>query len=249
MEPAPEGSSGRPDTRVSNTVLPEREDPAPHAPCVAEPGSDAQDEKGRHRRCALTREEGLPELMLRFVVSPAGVVVPDLDARLPGRGIWLSARRDVIEQARARGVFARAARMQVKVPEDLLSQVEGGLLRRISDCIGLTRRAGQAVSGFAKAREWVVQHRAAVIVHALDGSREELDRLLSGGRDIPVVRTLTARELAKVFGRERVVNVALAAGGLAERLSHENTRFTGVAQSGSRVCRTFPADGFEQAGQ
>ncbi len=187
--------------------------------------------------------------MVRFVVSPSSIIVPDLDARLPGRGIWLSARRDVIEQARSRGVFARAARMQVKVPEDLLSQVEVGLHRRMIELVGLARRAGQAISGFVKVREWVMQRRAAVIVHASDGSREELDRLMSGGRDIPVVDALSSEELAKVFGRERVVNVALAAGGLATRLCCENRRFAGVAVGDPRVCRTFPADGCEQAGQ
>lgn len=209
----------------------------------------AAEEKGSLRRCAVTREEGTPAQMVRFVISPSSVVVPDLDARLPGRGIWLSARRDVIEQASKRGVFARAARMQVKVPEDLLSQVEVCLHRRMIEVVGLARRAGQAISGFVKVREWVMQRRAAVIVHASDGSREELDRLISGGRDIPVVDALSSEELAKVFGRERVVNVALAAGGLATRLCCENRRFAGVAVGDPRVCRTFPADGCEQAGQ
>ncbi|MCH4025198.1 RNA-binding protein [Acetobacter fabarum] len=209
----------------------------------------AAEEKGSLRRCAVTREEGIPAQMVRFVISPSSIVVPDLDARLPGRGIWLSARRDVIEQASKRGVFARSARMQVKVPEDLLSQVEVGLHRRMIEVVGLARRAGQAISGFVKVREWVMQRRAAVIVHASDGSREELDRLISGGRDIPVVDALSSEELAKVFGRERVVNVALAAGGLATRLCCENRRFAGVAVGDPRVCRTFPADGCEQAGQ
>ncbi len=155
------------------------------------------DEKGPLRRCAVTREQGPPSLMIRFVVSPSGVVVPDLDARLPGRGIWLSARRDVIEQARKRGVFARAARCQVIVPEDLSAQVEAGLLRRMVELLGLARRAGQSISGFMKVREWVAQRRAAVIVHASDGSGDELGRLMSGARDLPVVEALSTEDLAK----------------------------------------------------
>ena len=53
--------------------------------------------------------------MLRFVLGPERVVVPDLLARLPGRGMWLSARADVVEAAAARGAFARAARGPVTV--------------------------------------------------------------------------------------------------------------------------------------
>jgi hypothetical protein len=113
----------------------------------------------------------------------------------------------------------------------------------------LARRAGQSVSGFMKVREWVAQRNAAVIVHASDGSGDELGRLLSGARSLPVIEALSAEDLAKVFGRERVVNVALSAGGLASRLCCENERFSGVAEGGSRVRRTFPADGCEQAGQ
>lgn len=208
-----------------------------------------EDEKGPLRRCAVTRQQGKPDVMLRFVVSPSQVVVPDLDAKLPGRGIWLSAQRDVIEQARKRGVFARAARCQVTVPDDLVFQIETGLRRRMIELLGLARRAGQSVSGFMKVREWVAQRNAAVIVHASDGSGDELGRLLSGARSLPVIEALSAEDLAKVFGRERVVNVALSAGGLASRLCCENERFSGVAEGGSRVRRTFPADGCEQAGQ
>ncbi|MGO2959258.1 MAG: RNA-binding protein [Acetobacter sp.] len=207
------------------------------------------DEKGPQRRCAVTRQQGRPTEMVRFVVSPSSVIVPDLDAKLPGRGIWLSAQRDVIEQARTRGVFARAARCQVQVPDDLVSQIEAGLHRRMIDVLGLARRAGQSVSGFMKVRELVTRRQAAVIIHASDGSGDELGRLVSGARNLPVIEVLSAQDLSKVFGRERVVNVALVPGGLASRLCCENERFSGVAQGGSRVRRTFPADGFEQAGQ
>src|SRR5271168_2430772 len=72
--------------------------------CIDEP------ESGPLRRCAVTRERLAKEKMIRFVVSPDRVVVPDLAARLPGRGIWLSALGDVIETARTRGAFAKAAR-------------------------------------------------------------------------------------------------------------------------------------------
>ncbi len=58
---------------------------------------------------------------MRFVVGPDRVVVPDLGARLPGRGIWLSARADVLETARARGAFARAAKGAVTCSRSISS--------------------------------------------------------------------------------------------------------------------------------
>jgi predicted RNA-binding protein YlxR (DUF448 family) len=177
----------------------------------------------------MTRERLPKERMIRFVIGPGDIVVPDLAARLPGRGIWLSARRDVIETARVRGAFARASRRKVAVPPDLTSGLQAALVRRVSDHLGLARRAGQAVAGFAKAQEWLAAGRAGLVVQASDGSRDERTRFLAGwhGR-IPVIAPLTAAQLGVVFGRDHVVHVAIAAGRLAELLGIEAGRLAGL---------------------
>jgi predicted RNA-binding protein YlxR (DUF448 family) len=196
-------------------------DAAPHL-------DDEDDERGPLRRCIITREQGERGRMLRFVLGPDRQIVPDIAARLPGRGMWLSPRADVIETARAKGAFARAARGPVNVPADLLAVLRTGLTRRVVDHLGLARRAGQAVAGFAKAREWVVQGRAAGIVQAADGSLEERSRLVSGARDIWVAWPLQAADLAAVFGRDHAVHVAVAAGKLAETLRNDVERLAGI---------------------
>ena len=200
----------------------------------ARPSQKKKRQEEAQRRCVVTRVEGCPEEMVRFVISPEGFVVPDLDKSLPGRGIWLSAQRNVIEQACTRGVFARVSGRRVSVPSDLLLQIESGLYRRMVDLVGLARRAGQAVSGFVKVRDWVIQKRVGVILHASEGSQEELERLLSGGGHLPVIRELTSLDLSGVFGRDRVVNGALAVGRLATRLRQEGRRFAGVSQMSYR---------------
>ena len=167
--------------------------------------------------------------MIRFVVGPEGQIVPDLQAKLPGRGIWLSARRDVLETARARNAFARAARAPVRVPAGLTEMVEQGLRRRVAELLGLARRAGQAVCGFQRAREWLVGGRAGLVVQASDGSREERARFLSGVRDVPVAAPLPAQNLGSVFGRDQVVHVVVAHGRLAEALKIETDRLAGIA--------------------
>jgi uncharacterized protein len=214
--------------------------PQPEAVAAAGDESQDEDERGPLRRCVVTRERGRPEEMLRFVISPDRILTPDLPARLPGRGIWLSARGDVLETARKRGAFARAARGPVTVPAALDTMLRDGLVRRMADLLGLARRAGQAVCGFTKAREWIVARRAGLIVRATDGSEAELSRLLSGaGRDLPVASVLTGADLGAVFGRDHVVHVAVMAGSLADRLHMEHRRFAGLfgaaaAASGSR---------------
>jgi len=189
--------------------------------------------------------------MLRFVVSPDRVLVVDLAARLPGRGMWLSARQDVIQAARTKGAFARAARGVVNVPPDLLSGLTAALERRIGDHIGLARRAGQAVSGFEKAREWLQTGRAALVIQAADGSSDERSRFLgSRGDALPVVAPLNGAALGAVFGRDRVVHVAVAAGKLAERLLADAGRLAGLQElgdSGSKRVAVGGQTGRDQA--
>lgn len=157
----------------------------------------------------------------------------DLANRLPGRGIWLSARRDVLDSPRARGAFARVARGPVALPPSLGSEVEAGLRRRIAELLGLARRAGQAVSGYQKAREWIEARKAGLVVQAADGSEAERARLLSGAGDLPVATPLEGEALGAVFGRDWAVHVAVASGKLAGMLLIETGRLEGVAQSGA----------------
>jgi uncharacterized protein len=222
---------------------------------AAEQTIEDEAETGPLRRCIVTRERLPKEQLIRFVVGPDKTLVPDLTATLPGRGIWLSASGDVLETARAQGglgrVFARAARGPVVVPSDLSGVLEAALARRIGELLGLARRAGQAVAGFDKAREWLRAGRSRLILQASDGSAAERARFLSGGGEgVTVVDPLTAAALGQVFGRDHVVHVAIAPGRLGERLAVEAARLRGLRQDGAggktsrieRTERTGPTD-------
>ncbi len=196
-------------------------------PDIAE-GEDEAPERGPLRRCLVKRESFAREAMLRFVVGPQRQLVFDAGATLPGRGLWLSASRDVIETALKRGVFARAAKQQLVVAPDLASQVETALIQRIFDLVGLARRGGAAIAGFEKAREWLTTGRAGLVLQAVDGSAEERARFV-GGREVPVVTVFSAARLGKVFGREQAVHVVIAPGRLAKMIEIEAGRLAGVA--------------------
>lgn len=194
----------------------------PDAPAPAE-----EPETGPLRRCIMTREVLPKERMIRFVLGPGREVVPDLAGKLPGRGMWLSARGDVLERASSRGAFMRAARGPVTLPPDLRARIEDGLRTRIRDLLGLARRAGQAVSGWQAGREWLQAGRAGLLVQASDGSPAERARF--GGRGLAAVRPLTAAELGMVFGRDHAVHVVVAPGRLAEAIRVEAERLAGLA--------------------
>lgn len=230
------GPSSGPDvTAASLSDAPAASAADDHAAPVAEVADDADDqpERGPERRCIVTRVSGPRESMLRFVVGPGDVIVPDLLTKLPGRGIWLSASRDVLETARAKSIFARAARRRVTVPADLTAIVETALTRRVGELIGLARRAGQVAFGFMRAREVIVAGRCALVVQASDGSVDECARLLSGAGDLKVVMPLDAAALGVACGHDHIVHVAITPGRLAGAIAVEAGRLAGLRPGGA----------------
>jgi uncharacterized protein len=173
---------------------------------------------------------------LRFVVGPSGELVADAAAELPGRGLWLTPRRDIVEHAVAKRLFARAARQTVAVPPGLADRVEGVLARRCCDTIGLARRAGLAVAGFEKVCEAVRAGKAALLLSALDGAEGGRGKIRALGRNLPLARVLTAAEIGAVFGRHHVVHVAFGGGRLSRRLIADAEKIAGF-RSGAVIDR------------
>jgi hypothetical protein len=216
---------------------------------------EPEPETGPLRQCIVTRERLPKERMIRFVIGPDHQLVPDLAARLPGRGMWLSASGDVVELPRAqedgqgkekRGgglaerrltrAFSRAARGPVSVPPDLSAILQAALVRRITELLGLTRRAGQAVAGFEKAREYLRTSPSRLVLQASDGSVAERARFLSGAAaDTMVFDPLPGAVLGRIFGRDHVVHVAVAPGKLAESLAIEASRLAGLRKRSERT--------------
>ena len=179
------------------------------------------------RRCIVSGERLPKSGMVRFVVGPDNMVVPDVAGRLPGRGIWLSADRNIIKTACGRNLFSYAARRQVGFSDELADQVEALLVRRCTEFLGLARRAGQAVAGFVKVKGWLREGRAAVLIAASDGAADGRNKLRRSARGLPEIEVLRATELGIAFGRDEVVHAALAAGGLAKGFVETAGRLSG----------------------
>jgi predicted RNA-binding protein YlxR (DUF448 family) len=179
------------------------------------------------RRCIVTGEVQPKGGLVRFVVGMAGEIVPDVAGRLPGKGMYVAASAEAVGTAARKGLFARAARQPVTVPAGLAGDVEAQIARRLIETLSLARKAGQAVSGLEKVKEWLVAGTAAVLVQASDGSLRERARLRPPGGAETRIDCLTGQELGLAFGRERAIHGALAAGGLAKRALEEAARLAG----------------------
>ena len=182
------------------------------------------------RKCLVSQEPGPKAGLIRFVTSPDGVVVPDILEKLPGRGYYVTADLYILKEAVDRKVFARGARTQVAVPDNLILEIDRQLARRVVDLVSIARKAGRAVTGFEKVKGWLAEGRAKVLLQASDGSERGKGKLWTpeGGR---FFGCLTAQELGLAFGRGHAIHCALSGGKLSERVVNEAARLRGLREA------------------
>jgi predicted RNA-binding protein YlxR (DUF448 family) len=182
----------------------------------------------RERLCAATREVRPIAELIRFVAGPQGIV-PDIKRKLPGRGVWVTARRDTVADAVKRGTFKKSLKSDVSVPADLPVMVDRLMLRAALDALSITHKSGLISAGMGKVEDAIAGDLAIAVIHAADASPDGVRKLAaalkrrSPGNDntaadskIPVVRTFTTAELDLALGRANVVHAALLAGRASE---------------------------------
>ncbi len=168
-------------------------------------------------------------------MGPEGKVVPDITGKLPGRGMWVTATAEVLDEAIKKMAFSRAAKASVRASEDLPAQVEAGLLTRLRQGLGLASRAGDLITGYDQVREALRMGEVALLVEATDGAvdgREKVFALAHGlGADEEewpqVCGCFSAADLGLALGRANVIHAAVRAGSLAEKLNVDLGRLGG----------------------
>jgi uncharacterized protein len=198
---------------------------------------------GRERRCIVTGESGPDAHLIRFALSPERVVTPDVAAKLPGRGAWVSARADAVAEAAKKSAFARAFKAPATVPEDLVGLTQALLARRCLDLLGMAQRAGALAVGATKVEQAIRARPLLVLIEAVDGAEEGREKLMSlhiglWGAPPPAVACFQSGELGVALGRERVIHATLLQERLAVVWAAEISRLAGFRAT---VPHSWPA--------
>lgn len=185
------------------------------SPAVADiPADDGPQTRGPERRCIATAVSGPKDRLIRFVADPGGVIVPDLAEKLPGRGAWVGASREALDQAIKRKAFARSLKRSVSVPSDLSGLVERLLSQRFLARLGLFRRSGRLVTGFETVCDRLRAGKAQILIEAADGADDGRTKVLKlaakATPGILVCALVRSDELGRALGQSAVVHAALA---------------------------------------
>jgi predicted RNA-binding protein YlxR (DUF448 family) len=188
------------------------------------------DRSATMRMCAVTRQVRPIDELIRFVVSPQGEVMADLKRKLPGRGLWIAASRQVVAEAVRRHQFGKGFKREVRVAPTLAADTETLLVRSAIEALAMAAKAGQVVAGFSKVEGALAPRQARTsihaVIHASDGAADgirKLDAIIrqNAGQNtengdeshpFPVVTALTSEQLDLALGRSNVIHAALLAG-------------------------------------
>lgn len=184
------------------------------------------------RQCALTHASLPREELIRFVVGPESQIYPDLSAKLPGRGVWITATEVKIREAALKGVFPRSLKCEVQIPDDLAEKTGLLLQSRALNALSLANKAGQVTTGFVQVEALIKSGKGAILLHAKDGAQggaEKLDKLMralcsSSGQKAQIGTFFTNEQMSLALGGQNVVHAALTTSGATEKFLNEANR-------------------------
>jgi len=190
------------------------------------PGDDGPEGEVNGRMCIVTRESGSPESLIRFVAAPDGTIVPDLKRQLPGRGCWVTARRELVDKAVAKKLFARALKKEVRADAGLGQTVDRLLAQQLAGMMNLARKAGQFVSGSAKVDAAVRSGEALAVFHSTDAAADGVRKIdqarkawhlgMETDAEIPAFHLLSRAEMDELMGQNAFIHAAVLAGQAGE---------------------------------
>jgi len=179
----------------------------------------------RTRQCAVSRDMLTCDHMVRFVEAPDGSIIPDIKTKLPGRGIWITCRRDMVTRAVEQGVFARSLKKKITVDPALPDQLDELLHKRVLQRLSLATKAGLVTKGFVKVAKRLEKGGFIALLHAHDGAEDgkrKLDALLKKATSesdetwtvtAEPIDILSITELSMATGGDNVVHALIKEGG------------------------------------
>jgi len=175
--------------------------------------------------------------LLRFVLAPDRTLVPDLQAKLPGRGAYTCLKRTCLTDAAARNCFRRSFKGEVRInsTEDLVGEVIARMLDRIAAYLALANKAGKVLSGGDMVVEALSKRAPGVVCIAVDISPDIRQKVeyLAERAGIEHFSMFDKDKLGALLGKGLRSVVAVEPGGFAEVIKKELARYRNFFQGGT----------------
>jgi predicted RNA-binding protein YlxR (DUF448 family)/ribosomal protein L30E len=194
------------------------------------PGKEPQ------RSCIACRAVQDKRELLRFVLSPERELVPDLLAKLPGRGAYTCMKSACIMLAIKNRQFNRAFKCEVNIPEtaQLIDQLIARMKERIGSLISMACKAGKVVSGSDMVIESIGRKKSGLLLIASDISPEIGKKILENAKrnDVPHESIFDKETLGALIGKGLRSVVLVETSGLSGMIRGEVSRYRNFLEGG-----------------
>lgn len=159
-------------------------------------------------------------------------LVPDVRARLGGRGVWVHATRSCVAASVRSGGFARVLRAKCNLDIDVLV---GALVEahaeRLEALLAGARRARLIACGTDECLEALGRHGGFLVVVAADEcSAHDVVLELASQYGVASVAVGSKASLGRCFGKDEVGVVVVADRSLADSISQVATRIATLSE-------------------
>ncbi|HBG07212.1 MAG TPA: DUF448 domain-containing protein [Geobacter sp.] len=181
------------------------------------------------RSCLACREVKDKGSLLRFVLAPDRTVVPDLQQKLPGRGVYTCMKGSCLRLAAQKKQFSRGFKGEVlgAEAESLTRQVTEKLEERIASYLCLANKGGKIVSGSDQVMDKLKKGGAGLLFIATDISVDigEKFRGVARLKGVPCVALFSKERLGGLLGKELRSVLAVSDSGFVGSISLETEKY------------------------
>jgi len=181
---------------------------------ISEEASPSSGMSDTLRQCIVTRETAAKDSLLRFVLAPDGTVTFDINHKLPGRGLYLQAQKQILAQAISKNLFSRAAKTKAVIPEDLASRVNKVIRDKIFNTLCMANRAGEIGAGADQCLDILRKDKAGLYVTSSDSLSEMRQRIEGRNPDLPLIDYFSEEELGQIIARPKLTHIIVKKGNL-----------------------------------
>lgn len=184
--------------------------------------------------CRTTRDK---KELLRFVLAPDRTLVPDLLAKLPGRGAYTCLNHACLRNAAQRKQFARAFSGDVVYhgADRLIEHIVTLMEERIGSYLALANKAGKVVSGSDMVMDLVKKRKAGIVFIATDISADIGAKVVDLAKryDVPHVAVFNKDRLGAFLGKGLRSVAAIEQSGFIETVTKEIAKYRNFFEGGT----------------
>jgi predicted RNA-binding protein YlxR (DUF448 family) len=181
------------------------------------------------RSCLACREVKDKGTLLRFVLAPDRTLVPDLQQKLPGRGVYTCMKGSCLKLAAKKKQFSRGFQGEVlgAEGESLARQVSEKLEERIASYLSLANKGGKIASGSDQVLDKLKKGGVGLLFIATDISVDigEKFRAVAKLKGVPCVTLFSKERLGGLLGKELRSVLAVLDSGFVGSIGLETEKY------------------------